>query len=122
MLIFTSRRARSRARSRRPLALFLLAVLLIPSVNPAAAGKRLSEWLPGHAPIPLVAQDGGRQAAEIRVSLDDAVNDLRSATGGRILSATTQWEDGAPVHRIKVLTKDRRVRVYYVDARTGRRR
>ena len=49
-------------------------------------------------------------------SLDAAVAAVRRETGGRILSAQTVTRDGRRVHRIKVLTRDRRVRVIYVNS------
>ncbi|HHH44560.1 MAG TPA: hypothetical protein ENK49_10520 [Gammaproteobacteria bacterium] len=49
-------------------------------------------------------------------SLDAAVAQVRRETGGRILSAQTVTRDGRRVHRIKVLTHERRVRVIYVDS------
>lgn len=60
-----------------------------------------------------------RQGGEI--SLEEAVEQVRAETGGRILSAETVKSNGRRVHRIKVLTPDRRVRVVNVDAATGRR-
>lgn len=45
------------------------------------------------------------------LSLDQAVEQVRRETGGRILSAETVHENGKAVHRIKVLTRDHRVRV-----------
>ena len=50
-------------------------------------------------------------------SLSEAVQQLRSQTGGRILSAETK-ESGAPlVHHIKVLTKDGKVKTHKVQGR-----
>lgn len=69
-------------------------------------------------PAPLVVaqrQKGGE------ISLEEAVEQVRAETGGRILSAETVQSQGRRVHRIKVLTPDRRVRVVNVDAATGRR-
>ena len=50
-------------------------------------------------------------------SLDQAVAQVRRETGGRILSARTVQRDGRKMHRIKVLTRDRKVRIIYVDAK-----
>ncbi len=55
------------------------------------------------------------------VTLEEAVEQVRKETGGRILSAETVKANGRRVHRIKVLTPDRRVRVVNVDADSGRR-
>lgn len=51
----------------------------------------------------------------IAMNLDQAVEQVRRDTGGRILSADTESDDGRGVHRIKVLTPDRRVRVIRID-------
>jgi uncharacterized membrane protein YkoI len=48
------------------------------------------------------------------------VSQVRRDTGGRVLSAETVRRDGRSVHRIKILTPENRVRVFYVDA-GGRR-
>jgi uncharacterized membrane protein YkoI len=53
-------------------------------------------------------------------SLDQAVEQVRRETGGRILSAETVRQNGKQVHRIKVLTRDRRVKVIRVPAESSR--
>lgn len=50
------------------------------------------------------------------MSLDEAVNQVRRQTGGRILSANTVYSDGQQQHRIKVLGTDQRVRVITIEA------
>jgi uncharacterized membrane protein YkoI len=50
-----------------------------------------------------------------RVSLEQAVQTVARATGGRILDAKAVGNE----YRIKVLTKRGEVRVVYVDADTG---
>lgn len=50
------------------------------------------------------------------MSLDAAVAQVRRETGGRILSAETVNKGGHRVHRIKVLTPDKRVRIINVNA------
>jgi uncharacterized membrane protein YkoI len=58
-----------------------------------------------------------RKSSEHRgISLDAAVAKVRRETGGRILSAETVNQGGRRVHRIKVLTPDKRVRIINVDA------
>ncbi len=52
------------------------------------------------------------------VTLDEAVSGVRRR--GRVLSADTVQEDGRPVHRIRILTNEGRVRRLRVDGRTGR--
>jgi len=50
------------------------------------------------------------------ISLNAAVAQVQRETGGRILSAETVNKGGHRVHRIKVLTPDKRVRIINVDA------
>jgi uncharacterized membrane protein YkoI len=50
------------------------------------------------------------------MSLNAAVAQVQRETGGRILSAETVNQGGHRVHRIKVLTPDKRVRIINVDA------
>ena len=52
-------------------------------------------------------------------SLNEAVEQVRRQTGGRILSAETRVEGNREVHHIKVLTKDGKVQTHKVQ---GRRR
>lgn len=81
-----------------------LLLLLALGANAALAE---SAWH-DHEPI-IVAQASG-------MSLDQAVAKVRRETGGRILSAETVSEDGKKVHRIKVLTRDNKVRVITLPA------
>ena len=59
-----------------------------------------------------VAQQGG-------MSLSQAIESVRSRTGGRVVSAETRVKGGREVHYIKVLTKDGKVKTHKVN---GRRR
>jgi len=59
-----------------------------------------------------VAKDDG-------MSLAEAIESVRSRTGGRVVSAETRVEGGREVHHIKVLTKDGKVKTHKVN---GRRR
>ena len=52
------------------------------------------------------------------MTLDEAVSGIRRQ--GRVLSADTVEEDGRPVHRIRILTNEGRVRRLRLDGRTGR--
>jgi len=58
----------------------------------------------------------GSDDPRIKKPLSEAVDDVRRETGGRILSATTVRKEGLFVHRIKVLTPDKRVVIYEIDA------
>lgn len=51
------------------------------------------------------------------MSLNQAVQQVQSETGGRVLSAETINQGGRSVHRIKVLTPSGQVRVMTIDAR-----
>ena len=53
------------------------------------------------------------------MSLSEAIESVRSRTGGRVVSAETKIEGDREVHHIKVLTKDGKVRTHKVN---GRRR
>lgn len=54
------------------------------------------------------------------ISLDRAVSKVQRKNPGRVLSAETLKRSGRAVHRIKILTRDGRVRSVYVDADTGK--
>lgn len=70
---------------------------------------RLHSWVLG---IALVTSAGVCIAGE---SLDDAVDQVRHETGGKVLSAQTVEINGYRVRRIKVLV-DGRVRIYDIPA------
>ncbi len=59
-----------------------------------------------------VVQSGG-------MSLSQAIESVRSRTGGKVVSAETRVQGGREVHYIKVLTKDGKVKTHKVN---GRRR
>ncbi|MCK5640714.1 MAG: hypothetical protein KAJ19_07950 [Gammaproteobacteria bacterium] len=50
------------------------------------------------------------------ISLDAAVEEVRSKTGGRILSAKTEKNNGQITHRIKALISGTYVQVYRIRA------
>lgn len=54
------------------------------------------------------------------LTLDQAVQQVRRTTNGRVLSAQTVTRQGRRVHRIKVLTDDGRVRTVEMNAGLGR--
>jgi hypothetical protein len=58
----------------------------------------------------------GADDPRIKKPLSEAVADVRRETGGRILSANTVRKGGLFMHRIKVLTPDKRVVIYEIDA------
>lgn len=58
------------------------------------------------------AENGG-------ISLDEAVRRAKQQHKGKVLSAETIRVDGRKVYRIKILTKNGRVKRIKIDARTG---
>jgi len=101
--------------TRRPgllaVALCALSLLLLPGMASAQAGTG--------AQLERVQVSGAAALSE-QVSLDQAVRMVRERSGGRVLRAETQRQNGRTVHRIRVLSDDGRVRNYSVDAQTGR--
>lgn len=87
------------------LALSLL-TLLLPTTALTAAE---------HDPYQRVARRDQERAGGM--SLNQAVHQVQSETGGRVLSAETINQGGRSVHRIKVLTPSGQVRVMTIDAR-----
>ena len=58
------------------------------------------------------------RVAQQRITLQQAIDIVQRATGGRVLDA----KEGNGQYRIKVLTRNGEVRVVYVDAQTGEMR
>ena len=56
----------------------------------------------------------------LHISLEEAVEQVRRETGGRVLSAKTEYKGSAIVHRIKVLTPQQQVQVHEIDAGDAR--
>jgi hypothetical protein len=90
----------------------LLGLLLALALLVAPAAAKAAPPPPVQGDLPVLAQANG-------VSLDQAVAQVRRRTGGRVLSAETQMSNGVPIHHIRVLTSDQRVRTIRVDGRTG---
>ena len=61
-----------------------------------------------------IAQKNGK-------TLSEAIDQVRSRTKGRIISAETKVKGGREVHHIKVLTKDGKVKRIRIDGDSGRR-
>lgn len=55
------------------------------------------------------------------LSLDQAVEQARGRTGGRVISAETQDKNGQRVYNIRILTDDGKVRRLQIDAGGDRR-
>jgi len=64
--------------------------------------------------VPGIAQ------ADRRTSLEDAVSEARGRYPGRVLSAETDRRGGRESHRIRILTRDGRVKRLNMDAESGR--
>ena len=73
--------------------------------------------VPFHYPPLQVAQRDS--AGNGGISLDQAVSQARQQYKGQVLSADTSYVDGRKVYRIKILTKDGRVKRTQIDARSG---
>lgn len=93
----------------RPAALAVLLLAFGAFAVPGVAGTVLEP--PGGHAMELAQANG--------VSLDQAVAQVQRRTGGRVLSAETRMENGEPVHHIRVLTDNNRVRTIRVHGHTG---
>lgn len=69
----------------------------------------------GHSP-------GHERASRERLSLDEAVVNVRRDTGGRVLSAQTREERNGTSYRIKVLLPNASVRSFDVEGKDRGRR
>ncbi len=89
--------------------IFMFAALMAlqAQASSARADNSRSTWL---------MADAGKKA---RVSLNDATELVQKNTGGRVLAAQEVREQGRPMYRIKVLTRQGEVRIVLVDAETG---
>ncbi len=54
--------------------------------------------------------------ANAQMSLDQAVQQAKQKTGGRVISAETRDQDGRPVYNIRILTQDGKVRRMQIRA------
>ncbi|MET0065123.1 MAG: PepSY domain-containing protein [Candidatus Thiodiazotropha sp.] len=50
------------------------------------------------------------------MSLDQAVQQAKQKTGGRVISAESRSQDGRPVYNIRILTRDGKVRRMQIRA------
>jgi hypothetical protein len=87
-------------------------LLLLLAAGPLMAGPRPYSGYPF-----AVAQRGHGHGGGI--SLDEAVSRARDKADGKVLSAETVRVDGRKVYRIKILTRDGRVKRKQIDAETG---
>jgi uncharacterized membrane protein YkoI len=84
-------------------------------VQPAAAQPPS----PGEEIFPA-GSEYNTQEKQPNQDLDSAVARIRKQTGGRVLAAETRFIDGRPVHVIRVLTPSGKVRIFQIDAETGK--
>ena len=92
---------------RRGVAAFIAIILAMSLVSaPVNAGPRY-------------AQAQTEQAADVRISRDQAAAAARKATGGLVLKVKLEGKNKA-IYRVRVLLEGERVRTVRVDARTGR--
>jgi len=68
------------------------------------------------AAVPAGARGDGRAPRQERLSLDEAVVNVRRDTGGRVLSAEPREERRGATYRIKVLLPDASIRSFDVPA------
>ena len=74
---------------------------------------------PFHYPRLLIAKNNhGNNGG---MSLDEAVAKARRHNEGKVLSAETIRDNGRTVHRIKILTKDGRVKRVKINAGSGKK-
>ena len=103
-----------------PRATTLALVLSFAAPQGAAAAVRPAPTPASLAPPGLLHDIVARAAAEGRVSLDEAIREVRSRYGDvTILKARTKKRNGTRVHTIKFLTDSGRVRTVRVDADSG---
>jgi len=113
--IAIKRRSYETWRMRLVLTMLLLAGLVsIPARSDASdleqALKALHVQYQGEPPHRVAQQNG--------MTLAQAIESVRSRTGGRVVSAETRVEGGREVHYIKVLTKDGKVKTHKVNGRS----
>jgi hypothetical protein len=87
-------------------------LLLLLAAGPLMAGPRSYSGYP----FPVAQRGHGSDGG---ISLDEAVSRARRKSNGKVLSAETVRVDGRKVYRIKILTKDGRVRREQIDPETG---
>jgi uncharacterized membrane protein YkoI len=90
----------------------ILLLATLPATGPVLAA-------PHHYPRMLIAKNDHNNNGAI--SLDQAIENARQSNQDKVLSAETVQKDGRKIYRIKILTKDGRVKRTRIDARTGKK-
>jgi uncharacterized membrane protein YkoI len=93
-------------------------LILLLATGPVAAAPYHHTAYQQH-PLLIAQRDHGGNGG---ISLDEAVAQARKRYNGKVLSAETVRVDGRKVHRIKILTKDGRVKRITVDAGSGKKK
>lgn len=97
---------------------FSLALLLSLLTTAAAAHHTWSDggWLSAQSGTVTVNDLMGSDDPRLLLTLEEAVEQVRNETGGRVLSAKTLTQGDALVHQIKVLTPDNQVQIHDIEA------
>jgi uncharacterized membrane protein YkoI len=82
--------------------------------------KQLSFIVAVAVTTPVWANDSMTSWLMAALDRDGAAEIVRNKRAGRILEVKTKEQAGKEVHVIKVLTDDDRVKLYRVDAETGK--
>jgi hypothetical protein len=90
-------------------------LILLLATGPVAAAPFNHPGYHQH-PLLIAQRDYGNNGG---TSLNEAVAQARKRHNGKVLSAETINVDGRKVHRIKILTKDGRVKRTTIDAGNG---
>ncbi len=94
--------------------LIIFGWMIVLAAEPLAAGPFDARGLTNQfASPPAYSEKRG-------ISLDEAISRARRQESGKVLSAETVRDNGRRVHRIKILTRDGRVKRVRIDASTGR--
>jgi len=93
---------------------FRFPLLLLPALALLAAAGAVRAGGHGRVVVPPTANnDSG--AARTNSTLPDSVRRVERQTGGEVLRAEPMQQDGHEIYRLKVLTRDGRVRVMQTD-------
>ncbi len=100
---------------------FVLTCLLLTGLAllPARADAFSVEQALNAQPLQYQGEQGLQVTQQGGMTLSQAIESVRSRTGGRVVNAETRVQGGREVHYIKVLTKDGKVKTHKVN---GRRR
>lgn len=90
----------------------ILLLASLPATDPLLAA-------PPHYPHLLITKNAQKNIGGI--SLNQAIAKARQSKKDKVLSAETVHKNGRKIYRIKILTRDGRVKRIRIDARTGKR-